>query len=794
MEHVHGSHDMSLVVVSFVIVFMTSLTALDIVRRVNLSIGWRRKAWLLSGSVAMGIGIWSMHFIAMLAFELSVPIAYNNNLVALSVIVAIVASLCGLYFGSKTDANSTKLVVGGMIMGIGISGMHYIGMAAMVGVSVAYNPFLFTLSIFTAIGASTIALVLAFQFRDSEKGIGTSAKIISGAVMGIGIAGTHYIGMAATTYSVVPIDIEKVTTSFLDTEKMFIAITFSAIVILGIVLIISYVLDKKLDEQIAYKGAILESVLDCIIISDHQGKIIECNPSVTRTFGYSRENLIGKHMESYLLLYSLPTDPADGKVRKNKRIETTGIRFNGEEFPIEITIRKMKKSGFPTFTIYVLDITRFKMAEKTIKELAYRDSLTGLSNRRCFYEMLDEAIQEAESKNIKLAVLYLDLDRFKMINDSLGHAFGDLLLMKIGERLEKEMGNNGLVFRNGGDEFTILLKNTVEEEVERQAKAIIYSLSRPVYLEEHEVYVTASVGISMYPEDGTKQEVLVKNADIAMYDAKEHGKNSYSFYRQVTGLKTSQSLRLENELRSALDRNEFVLYYQPRMNIHSKQIVGVEALIRWNHPELGTIGPNEFIAQAEASGLIIPIGNWVLRTAIAQCKRWNENSLPMEMSVNLSAVQFQNPNLVKEISEMLEEEGTDPTLLNLEITENMMMDADISIQILRDLKQLGVTISLDDFGTGYNSLSSLKNMPIDDIKIDRSFIGNVTNDPGNAAIVTAIISIGHSLKMNVIAEGVETQGQLLFLERLGCHEMQGYLLSPAIPAEDFERLYVKALV
>lgn len=796
MQHMHGSHDISLVVLSFVIAFMASLTALDTARRVSLSSGRQKKLWLLCGSTAMGVGIWAMHFIAMLAFELPIPIHYDVFLVSVSIIVAIAASLWGLSIISTSNVSNLKLLVGGTFMGLGISGMHYIGMAAMKGIHITYNPIYFALSILIAIGASSTALMLAFRFSTSKKGISSKVKLLSGMVMGVAIAGMHYTGMAAATF--MPVSLAEVTmaASSLDTQAMVVSVTISAIVILGIVLVISFALDQRLDDEIAFKGAILESVLDCVIIIDRYGNVIECNPAVTRIFGYSREEMMGHSMEKKLLLPSSLThaetsftlNATAGEILCNQRLEVIGVRRDDVEFPIELTVTKIKKEGPPMYTVYARDITSIKQSEETIRRMAYQDSLTGLPNRRFFNETLRESLQEAEEHNTEVAVVFLDLDRFKIINDSMGHAFGDLLLKGAAERLQACVDVKHVVARNGGDEFTIILRDTTEQEAEKVVKQVIQYVTQPFNLDGQEIFITTSMGLAMYPKDGLDQETLVKNADTAMYETKGRGRNGFTFYQQGSGLKISKQLQIENELRMALERNEFVVYYQPKFNMESREVNGVEALVRWVHPERGLLLPEEFLPQAEESGLIVPIGRWVLRTAIAQCKQWQTNLFPFQVSVNLSAMQFQQPDIVHQISDILHAEGVNGSSLNLEIMESMMMNVEHAVQVLQDLKKLGVTISIDDFGTGYNSLSSLKNMPIDQIKIDKSFMVNVVEEPENKAIVKAIISIAQSLQVNVIAEGVEDGTQLAFLKKLQCPEMQGYLLSPPITAEEFERL------
>ena len=794
MHHIQGTHDLPLVALSLLFAFLASLTAIDTTRRTSLSTGWKKKLWLVSGSVAMGIGIWTMHFIAMLAFTLPVSIHYDIYLALVSIVVAIAASFCGLYVSCKSKTTIMNVVIGGCFMGLGIIGMHYIGMASMEGIHIVYSPILVLFSIVIAVGASIIALMLAFRFRGSHNGVSSDAKLLSALVMGVAISSTHYTGMLATTFMQDTKSLGKIAAT-LDTGAIASGVTIGAIAILSIVFAISFVLERKLDEEIIFKGAILESVLDCLIIIDHKGHMVECNPATISTFGYTEGELIGQSLEKRLLVHSSPKSTEisrlmdlDGEIICNQRLEAAGVRSCGEKFPVELTITKIKKDGLPLFTVYARDITKVKQSEAIIKKMAYRDFLTGLPNRRMFNEYLQKSLLEAEVQQTKVAVLFLDLDRFKLINDSMGHAFGDLLLKKVAERLQNCLGAENVVARNGGDEFTIILKETTHQAAENIVGGIIESLKQPFILEKHEVFITTSIGIAMYPTDGEDQETLVKNADIAMYEAKERGRNNYSFFRAGTDLQVVQKLQMVNELRTALERDEFAVYYQPRLHIDSGQIIGVEALVRWIHPEKGIISPDQFIPQAEESGLIVPIGNWVLRTAVAQCKKWQDQSLPLEMSVNLSAVQFQSPNLVKMVSETLQSEGLNPKLLNLEITENMMMDAEYSIQVLWELKNLGVQISIDDFGTGYNSLSYLKKMPIDHIKVDRSFMQNVTTDSENAAIVKAVISIAQSLHLNIIAEGVEDEEQLAFLKNLNCNEIQGYLLSPPVPAAKLESL------
>lgn len=410
-------------------------------------------------------------------------------------------------------------------------------MYAMEGVKISYHPILLTGSIFIAIGASEIALMLAFRFREIENGNNGIAKIVGAFFMGGAIAGMHYTGMMAATFDSVSQNVMLDSPLFLDTGSMVISVTIGTAIILGIVLVTSFILDQRLNEEIAFKGAILESVLDCVIIIDRQGKILECNPAVTKTFGYSRGEVIGTTLEQKLLIPSSIHSfiGIDGAYIYNKRIDVTGVKENGEQIPIELTITRIKKEGAPVFTVYARDITKFKQSEKTIRKMAYRDALTGLPNRRFFNEHLSNALKVAKSQQTKLALLFLDLDRFKIINDSMGHTFGDLLLKSVAQRLQEcvELDDSNVICRNGGDEFTIILENSTGIKAEDTVKKIIHSLIKPFYLEGQEIFITASLGVSMYPRDGQDQETLMKNADAAMYEAKDRGRNDFSFFNQA---------------------------------------------------------------------------------------------------------------------------------------------------------------------------------------------------------------------------------------------------------------------
>ena len=431
-----------------------------------------------------------------------------------------------------------------------------------------------------------------------------------------------------------------------------------------------------------------------------------------------------------------------------------------------------------------------ELASDEIEHLAYHDALTGLPNRPLFFDRLIVALAQAARAQSKAAVFFLDLDRFKDINDSLGHSLGDMLLKGVADRIRHCVREGDTLARFGGDEFTLLIPRLDHiEDVAKIAQKIIETLKIPLIIQDRELFVTTSIGISIYPTDGTDPETLVRNADSAMYRAKDSGRDNYQLYAPAMNARALERLALENMLRKAVASKELTIYYQPIVHTGTGAVSGLEALLRWNHPELGLLTPGHFIGVAEHSGIIVPIGDWVLRTACRQLRVWQKRfDRTLKVSVNLSARQFQQPKLVEQVRDAVEESGIDPPTLELEITEsNAMQNADNSMYTLRDLKSLGVRIAMDDFGTGYSSLSYLKRFPIDTLKLDRSFVADVAQNGSDAAIVTAAIAMAHSLDLKVVAEGVESEEQFAFLKERRCDYVQGYYFGYPFTVEEVER-------
>ena len=436
------------------------------------------------------------------------------------------------------------------------------------------------------------------------------------------------------------------------------------------------------------------------------------------------------------------------------------------------------------------DELKTKNAE--IEYFAFNDYLTGLPNRISFIKILQERI-ETNNGASSLAVIFVDLDRFKFVNDTFGHSVGDILLQQVASRIYKEINAYGTVSRTGGDEFVLEIQRSTKEEIMAIAQKLLNELSRPFDCEGNELYITPSLGISLYPSDGTDAETLVHNADIAMYRAKEQGRNNYQFYAHEMNERISKRVQLEKRLRTALEHDEFVLHYQPQIDLKTGQVSGSEALIRWNQPDMGLVSPMEFIPIAEETGLIVPIGEWVLRRACEQNVLWQKAGYPqMKVSANLSARQFVQKNLVENIQQILTETGLDPELLELEITESIaMQQEEYVVSKLNALRGIGIKIAIDDFGTGYSSLSYIKKLPINTLKIDKSFLSDIKNESDEEEITSTIIALAKNLKLNVIAEGVETKEQLQFLQQRRCDEAQGYLFSKPLSDQDFEALLMK---
>jgi len=553
-------------------------------------------------------------------------------------------------------------------------------------------------------------------------------------------------------------------------------------------------------EKLLQAAVVFESTSEGVVITNTEQEIVAVNNAFTQITGYMEADILG---EKASILKSGRHDVTFFE-KMNKHIELYGEwqgeiwnrRKNGETFPELLTINKVE-NGKGEITHYVgvfTDITAIKQSEAELSYLAHHDPLTGLPNRLLLNSNLKQIIDRANRKHQQIGVLFLDLDRFKNINDSMGHPQGDRLLEVVATRLTSSIRDMDMIARLGGDEFVIIADNLGHvSDALHIAENALASLNNPFHINGHEIFVNASIGISVFPKDGKDTETLIKNADAAMYRAKEKGRNNSQFYTEELTAIAFEKISLETSLRHALELNEFVLHYQPQISIQTGKLIGMEALIRWNHPERGIVSPAKFIPIAEETGLIVPIGEWVLQTACKQNRQWIENGhSPVPVAVNLSPRQFHAKGLAELVLQTLESTALDAQYLELELTESLMMqDVDLSIEIMKEFDQMGVKLSIDDFGTGFSSLNYMKRFPIDKLKIDQSFVRDIGTDRDHKEIVVSIIMLGHSMNLNVIAEGVETKEQLDYLKEHHCDEIQGYYYSRPVPAEEFEILFSK---
>ncbi len=679
-----GTFDPGLVVLSLLMAVLASYAALDLAGRVAASHGRAAAWWLAGGSIAMGVGIWSMHFIGMLAFRMPIAMSYDPGITLLSLLIAICSSLFALWIVCQKELSWPQLVAGALIMGAGVCSMHYTGMAAMrMKPGIQYDPLLFACSVLIAVVASGAALWMAFRLRRRVKGI---RRLRAGAavVMGLAIAGMHYTGMAAAHF---PMNSRCMAAdSGVSSHWLALLITVFAGSVLSIALIVS-LLDIRLEERTAILAAGL----------------------------------------------------ADAK--------------------------------------------------QELKFLALHDGLTKLPNRTLLADRLEQEVQNAQREQIRFTVLSMDVDGFRQINDAYGMATGDKLLLEIADRLRGSLRSRDTLARLGGDEFVVLADTQQPADAVQLAEKLLDVVRQPVVVDTHELRVSMSIGIAIYDGREPLPSDVLRNADAAMNHAMALGHNCYVFFESSMSDDAQKQLQMAQDLRRAEERHELVLHYQPKYSTEDAQMIGAEALLRWQHPQRGLVPPGDFIPLAEKTGLIFQIGAWVLDEACRQMRQWQDaGHWTWTISVNLSALQFNDPDLIDLVRNSLERYRLQPQCLTLEITESTAMhDVNTSLAILQQLDQMGVRISIDDFGTGYSSLLYLKRLPASELKIDRGFVRDLMHDTEDAAIISAIVALGRALNLRIVAEGVETQEQQQFLKQLGCSSLQGFLLGRPMPPDEFER-------
>ncbi len=539
-----------------------------------------------------------------------------------------------------------------------------------------------------------------------------------------------------------------------------------------------------------------ETARDIILVIKEDGNIIEANSAAVSAYGYSYDELLKMNIADIRGSNFDCVMPVDKKDQYTQGVlfETLHKRKDGKTFYVEVSSKGTIFNGEFVLLDMIRDITERKQTEEKLHRLAFYDPVTDLPNKKYFSEYILKVLEEAKENNKKLAVLFIDLDRYKKVNDTMGHLIGDKLLKEAADRFKTLTNDSIFAARVGGDEFIFIHSgiNSSEEAAELAYK-ILNLIKAPFILDREEIYITTSIGISIYPDHGDDAVTLMKNADMSMYRVKNNGRNNYEFYIPSMNKEAYENLVIEKSLHHALENNELILYYQPKFNALTGKIIGMEALVRWQSPKLGLVPPGKFISLAEETGLIVQIGKWVLKNACEQIRAWQDMGLPpLRVAVNLSVRQFEENNLIQIVEEVLKETRVEPQYLELEVTETMAMkNMDLMVKTLKKLKDMGIHIALDDFGTGYSSLKYLRNIPVDTLKIDRSFINDINSNPSYSAIIDAIIDIANKLKLGIIAEGVETHEQSDFLIEKKCYEMQGFLFSKPVTKEEFEGLMLK---
>ncbi|MGL9616460.1 EAL domain-containing protein [Bradyrhizobium sp. U531] len=776
-----AEHDLRLVALGGAVCLLASAAAISLFHRARATHGIERLAWLGLDAAVSGCGIWATHFIAMLAYGPGGVGAYNIPVTILSLISAIAVTFVGLGI-AVSSSRTVWIVTGGAIVGAGVAAMHYTGMAALeIPARVEWIGSTVAVSVLSGILFAALALFVAARRDD------LSHALTATALLTIAIVAHHFTAMGAVlltpdpTLAISGLSIAPASLSFL---------TASVAVAIIAVALVAALLDRRSRSELGAQQMVLDTALENmsqgLCMFDADGKVILFNERYTAMLRRTDMALTGRRLVDVLrdeqargqwhgdadeFFARLVADAREG------RTTTDIVRRFGRA--IRVVNQPMQGGGWvATFE----DITEWLEAQAKISHMARHDALTGLSNRVLFHEQLEQGLRRTGSGD-QLAVLCLDLDHFKDINDSLGHPIGDALLKEVGRRLKAAVGEGDTVARLGGDEFAVVQIGRSEEAAARSlAGRLVEVTSAPYEIDDHQILIGVSIGISLAPQDGSNPDELLKNADLALYRAKADGRGTYRFFETGMDARAQARRLLEMDLRAALQRSEFEAYYQPIRDVVSGRVVAFEALLRWNHPQRGLISPIDFIPLAEETGLILQLGEFVLRAACADAATWPED---VDLAVNLSPVQFKNPNLIASVTDALSASGLDARRLELEITESVLLqNSEATLATLHELRTMGVRISLDDFGTGYSSLSYLRSFPFDKIKIDRSFVSELATRDDSMAIIRAVTGLGRSLGIVTTAEGVENDAQLELLRREGCDQAQGYLFSKPRPASD----------
>ncbi|MDG2530407.1 EAL domain-containing protein [Caulobacter endophyticus] len=769
-----GQHDFRLVLVAGLVCFAACFTAFRLFSRLRGARGLVRGAWLLLTGLVAGSGVWATHFIAMVAYDPGLKTGYSPAGTLLSLMIAVLFMAAGFAVASA-ERTRTNDCAGGLLLGLGIGAMHFTGMSAFVTQGyVVWEQATVAASVVIGVVFSAAALVIAGRARSLAK------QLIGGTALTLGVCGLHFTGMGAVT--IVPDVNVVVPEQLLSGAMLTLAVTaITGLIILGglgAVTIESSTSRSALDRIRRLANAAYEGI---VVVQD--GRINDANAAFAELAGAPLGELVGKPLYNAMLTF-------DGKEAAREGVRREGLLqpvAGGRAIPVEVFSRLMddgartETSGLTVLAIR--DLRERRSAEEKIRYLAEHDGLTGLPNRNSLQARLAAALERVEASGESLSLVCIDLDHFKEANDLHGHLAGDALLVEAARRLQDSVTAPSFAARLGGDEF-ILVQIAAGDQPAAAAELagrVLEQLSVPAVYEGQDLAMGASLGVSLFPDDGRTAEALLANADMALYRAKESGRGVYRFFKREMDETIRERRTLARELRQAITDEELVVFYQPLARAADGEVCGFEALVRWKHPVRGMVPPLEFIPVAEENGLITQLGEWVLRRACADAASWDR---PLRIAVNLSPLQLNQPNLPTLVHEVLIATGLSPSRLELEITESALFkDYQRALDNLRRLKALGVRIAMDDFGTGFSSLSTLQSFPFDKIKIDKSFVENIHRHDRATVIVRAVLGLGRSLEIPVVAEGVETQEQIDFLRGESCAELQGYAIGRPGPID-----------
>jgi diguanylate cyclase (GGDEF)-like protein/PAS domain S-box-containing protein len=779
-------HDLRLVALAGAICLLASTVAISLFHRAQATQGRAQLVWISLNAAAGACGIWATHFIAMLAFDPGVGAGYDFGLTVLSLIFAVVITGVGFSI-ALLDFSEWDAAMGGAVVGVGIAAMHYTGMLALeIPDRISWSYDLVMASIVFGAAFGSLALLVA-AMRDDLAHMLTAAALLAIAILSL-----HFTAMGAAVLTPDPTLV--IGAGLLSADSLSLVVAGAAAIILGMCLVAA-LSDRRSQDKLHHQEVLLETALENmshgLCMFDAEGRADLFNERFATMMNFSMDSLKGRSLLDMFkdgkASEEFTGDPEEmfarvmADVRSGKPSSKIAESSTGRV--LRVTEQPMQGGGWvATFE----DITEWRNAQAQIAHMAHHDGLTNLPNRMKFREQLELALRGSK-RGDHVAVLCIDLDRFKEVNDSLGHPIGDDLLKEVARRLIECAREGDIVSRSGGDEFAIVqfgIENV--SAASSLASRVVEVVGEPYDIQGHHLVIGASVGISLAPDDGIDSDQLLKNADMALYRAKSDGRGTYRFFEAGMDARAQARRLLEVDLRAALLRNEFELYYQPIHDLKAARIVSFEALVRWNHPLRGLIPPENFIPLAEETGLIVPIGDWVLRRACADAVGWSQE---VSVAVNLSPVQFKNRGLVLSIKSALETSGLAPGRLELEITDSVLLqNSEATLSTLHKLRAFGIRISMDDFGTGCSSLSYLRSFPFDKIKIDRSLVQELASRDDSMAIVRAVTGLGKSLGISTTAEGVETNEQLALLRSEGCTEVQGYLFSHPRPAADVEKM------